>query len=213
MRTPYKLADGSVVPSVTKILDRFKGSGGLIHWAWKEGSEGRDYKSTKGKAADAGTLAHLLVEADIRGHEFPRPDNYPIDIWSKALQAYDNFVTWKKQTSLTPVNTETRLVSEEHRFGGTLDAMLIGGELSLGDWKSGNSVYSDYLIQLAAYGILWTENFPEKPITGGYHLIRFAKESPDFAHYHFGELETAKSLFLLYRKAYEMNKELKKRVK
>jgi len=212
-RVPYTLADGTVVPSVTTIIGRFKESGGLIWWAWNEGKEGRDYRDTKQKAADAGTLAHLMVEADIRGKTPPAVSAWPYEIYTRALRAFDNYISWKQQTNLTPVETEVRLVSEKYRFGGTLDSMLIGGSLSLGDWKTSNSVYQDYLLQLAAYGILWEENRVMEPILGGFHLIRFAKDNPDFAHYHYGELETARKLFLVYRQAYDLDRELKKRVK
>ena len=68
MPTPkkgYYLSDGSRVPSVTTVIGRFKDAGGLIHWAWKEGSEGRDYRETRDAAASVGTFAHAMVNAHI----------------------------------------------------------------------------------------------------------------------------------------------------
>jgi hypothetical protein len=97
---------------------------------------------------------------------------------------------------------EKPLVSELHRYGGTPDAVLRlpDGRLAMGDWKTSNGIYRDYLIQVAAYTILWEENGNE-PITGGYHICRFSKEFPDFEHRYYGELEGAKELFLMLRKA------------
>jgi hypothetical protein len=47
-----------------------------------------------------------------------------------------------------------------------LDAVgMIGNELILLDWKCANAVYADYLYQLAAYGLLWNENYPDHPPT------------------------------------------------
>jgi hypothetical protein len=91
--------------------------------------------------------------------------------------------------------------------------MLVSGKLSLGDWKSSDAIYHDYLIQLAAYGILWEENYPDRPIEGGYHLLRFAKDTPDFVHYHFGDLREAAEQFLDYRRCFDRDKSLKARVR
>lgn len=206
----YFLADGTRIPSVTTIISKFKESGGLIHWAWQLGTEGKDYREVRDKAADAGTMAHDLVEKWIKKEPLViEGDPLVVD---KANNAFQIFLEWANQSKLEVTDTEVRLVSEKHRFGGTLDAMLVNGKRSLGDWKTSNKVYSEYLYQIAAYGILWEENFPDKPIEGGYHLMRFAKEHPDFAHYYWGELERAKEGFLYMRKLYDIKSELERRV-
>lgn len=207
----YFVADGSKVPSVTTIIGKFKESGGLIHWAWDLGIQGKDYRKVRDDAASSGTLAHSLVERWIKKE--PLSIEGDPEVVKRANNAFEIFLEWAQQTRLEVTETEVRLVSERHRFGGTLDAMLVNGKRSLGDWKTSNSVYSDYLFQLAGYGILWEENFPDKPIEGGYHLMRFAKEHPDFAHYYWGELEKAKEGFLYMRKLYDIKSELDKRVK
>lgn len=207
----YYLKDGvTKVPSVTTVLGRFKDSGGLIHWAWEQGKAGKDYRETRDQAADCGTMAHEAVEAWIRGNDYQWGDP-KLEIIKRAKRAYDAFIEWTNQTQLKITHTEVPLISEKHKFGGTLDAMLIQGKRSLGDWKSSNRIYSEYLVQVAAYGILWEENFPDQPIEGGYHLLRFDKEFGDFHHHWWGELETAKRQFLLLREAYELDKELRKR--
>ncbi len=210
---PYTLKDGTEIPSVTTIIGRFKESGGLIHWAWAEGKAGRDYRETRQAAADAGTLAHQMVEAHIRNVRWSPPPLVDSAILAKAEQAFDNFARWAEQTHLTPTDSERSLVSERYRFGGRLDAMLVDDQLSLGDWKASNALYPDYLIQLAAYGLLWDENYPDRPITGGYHLLRFSKESSDFTHHHFADLADAARAFLLMRELFDIDKGLKKRVR
>ena len=209
----YHLKDGTKVPSVTTILGRWKESGGLIHWAWKEGSEGRDYRVTRDAAANAGTLAHEMVEAWSKNTvALIKPDVSPETI-AKAEMAYGTFKEWAAQTNLKFAHSEMPLVSEKHRYGGTLDMMLVNGKLSLGDLKTSNALYHDYLMQLGAYGVLWEENNPDEPITGGYHILRFSKDDGDFEHRWFGELEDAKQMFLLLRQAYELDAKLKKRIK
>lgn len=202
----YHTSDGTRVPSVTTILGRFKEAGGLIHWAWELGKEGKDYRQVRDEAALSGTIAHEAVEAWIKKQSYEIADE-------RAQKSFEAFKEWADQTQLQVIETELGLVSEKHRFGGTLDAMLVRGKLSCGDWKTSNAVHPEYLCQIAAYGILWEENFPEKPILGGYHLMRFDKTYGDFSHRWWSELETAKKAFLLMRDLYDCDKELKARAK
>jgi hypothetical protein len=104
-------------------------------------------------------------------------------------------------------------VSEAYRFGGTPDFVLRmpDGKLAMADLKSSNGIYRDYLMQVAAYGLLWNENKPDDPINGGYHVLRVGKDEPDFEHRYFAQLDDARDLFLLLRRAYDMDAALKKR--
>ena len=217
MPTPkagYFLKDGSKVPGTTTIIGRFKDLGGLMFWAFEQGKSGkaRLYDAAE-KAADIGTVAHAMVEAYIKGVDFDRaPFPLPSEDWPKAESAFNAFVRWASQTTLRVVDQEIQLVSEKHRFGGTPDAIgIVGNELCLLDWKTSNAVYQDYLIQLAAYKALWEENHPERPLVGGCHLLRFAKEHADFAHHYFANLDEAWRAFVLMRELYDIDKILKKR--
>ncbi len=67
------------------------------------------------------------------------------------------------------------------------------------------------LIQLAAYNLLWLENHPDRPLTGGFHLCRFSKENGDFSHHYWPNLDDAREQFILLRRAYDLDKQLKKR--
>ena len=207
----YFAADGQRLPSVTTILSRYKESGGLIYWAWDLGRQGLDYRDVRDKAADSGTLAHQMIEQWAQGAQ-PSVEGPP-DVVAKAEQAFGAFLEWAQQTHLQIIHSEVALISERHRFGGTLDAMLVNGKLSLGDWKTANAVYADNLMQLAAYGLLWEEAHPDQPITGGFHLMRFSKTDGDFEHRWFGDLNDAKQCFLLLRAAYDFDKKIKARVK
>lgn len=208
----YYLADGKTrVPSVTTVIGRFKESGGLIHWAWWLGKEGKDYRQERDNAAEAGTLAHAAVEAWIHGANFSFSGDP--EICKRAQMAFDAFLEWADQTKLRVTHTEMPLVSEKYRFGGTFDAILLGNKRAMGDWKSSNGIYGEYLIQVAAYGKLWEEHFPNEPIDGGFHLLRFDKKHGDFTHKWWGELDRAWDAFLHLRELYEIDKELKQRAK
>lgn len=203
----YRLKDGTRVPGTTTIISKFKESGGLIHWAWSLGMEGIDYNESRDKAADAGTLAHALVEGHIRGHTVDLTREPP-EVVAKAQTAFAAFLEWSNGSKLQPQETELPLISEKHRYGGCLDTMFVNGRLSLGDWKTSNDVYEDHWIQLAGYAILWEENFPDRPLEGGYHICQFGKTGGEFGHhwraYDNPRMVAARELFLCYRRAYDL---------
>jgi len=217
----YRNAAGDKIPGTTTIIGRFKDSAGLIQWAYKQGREHgvleaqgrpcpRHLYDVVGEAALAGTIAHDLIEAHILGKQAPTFDAAP-EIMGRAQNAFAQYLEWREQSRIEVLETEACYVSELHQFGGTVDA--IGrdarGRIVLLDWKTSNSVYSDYLLQLAAYALLLEECSQYRPT--GFHLLRVAKESADFAHHYFGELDDAKEAFILMRSLYDLDKPLKKR--
>lgn len=213
VREIYKDKAGQRLPSVTTILSRFKDSGGLLYWANQAGLDGKTLDEARAPAATAGTMAHDLVEAHINKRELPELTGNPETI-AKARSAFDTYLKWAEMNKLVVRSTEVSLVSEWHRFGGRLDAVgLHGNQLIMLDWKTSNSVYADYILQLAGYKILWEENYPDHPITGGFHLCRFAKEEGDFSHHYFPSLDFETETFLTMRKLYDMVKQIEKRVK
>lgn len=237
--------DGKRVPGTTTILARFKESGGLIHWSWgipfagltmarsllEDSLKNRrlaeaydflakplsewDYRTKRDKAADAGTIAHEMMDCHIRNIPF-NSGPYSCEMIEKALPAFDAFLHWAQQSKFEIAETEVQLTSRKYLFGGTRDAILIDGKRSLGDWKTSNAIYPEYLCQLAAYGILDEE--AGNTIEGGFHLLRFSKqEQPDdpvqFSHHYWSQLDKAKKAFLLMRELYDLMGELKKMAK
>lgn len=156
-----------------------------------------------------------MFESFIDSKEAPPLDGYSGDIVRQATQGYENAVYWLDLTKIEIVEQEMELVSEEYRFGGCPDAVGLDREnrLAILDWKtSSKGPYVDYLLQCAAYQILWEENHPDRPINGGFHLLRFSKENADFHHHYWSELDDAKEQFLGLRKAYDIDKKLKGRL-
>lgn len=210
MPTPRQgyYVDGVKVPGVTTVLGRFKESGGLIHWAWRLGTEGKDYKQVRDDAADAGTLAHEIIDTYINGGTVTLEGDS--DLVKQALSAFQAYQNWEKSTGIKIDWTERQLVSKVHKFGGTPDAFgTLDNKPILLDWKTSNAVYSDYLLQLAAYALLIEENYGIE--VQGYYLCRFSKENADFSIHHYPNLTDARRMFLLLREAYDLDKTLKKR--
>jgi hypothetical protein len=210
--------NGQKVPGVTTILGRWKESGGLLQWAFSQGKAAERGEITnlydkRDEAGSIGTLAHAFVEAHIRKEPAPDTSGYTEEMITQAKQGYENYLRWQEDSRLVIAYSEEEMVSQKHMFGGCLDCVFEkDGVLSLGDFKTSNAIYTDYLCQVAAYAILWDECHPDKPITGGFHLLRFAKEHADFAHHYWSELDQAKQQFLLFVEAYALDKILKKRV-
>ena len=210
----YKLVDGTRVRGVTTILGRFKESGGLLHWAFQQGKAGlSNLYEKRDEAADIGSLVHGWVEADIHGTELPA---VPADQLGQVESAFGAWREWFEGSRMEIVATEVPLVSEQYRYGGTIDAVGRDGKgrLCLVDWKSSNSLHTDMTLQLAAYRHLWNEHHPNEPITdGGFHICRFAKKHGDFEHRFFPDLTDAWEMFKLLVTAYELDKRLKERIK
>lgn len=210
----YVTSDGKRVPGVTTITGRFKDAGGLIHWAYQCGVDGVDYRQKRDDAGDAGHLAHGMIEAAIHGEPYAPPKDAAPALIAQAKQALDGFESWRASVKAEILQTELPLVSERHRYGGTLDAIgRVGGELVLLDWKSGNKIYPEFLCQVAAYRGLWEEWFPEQPIRG-LHLLRVGKEHGDFHHHSWplAVLDIGWQAFLHMRELYDLDSQLKKAV-
>ena len=206
----YITQDGTRVPGVTTLLGRFKESGPLLQWAFKQGQSGaRSLYEKRDEAAEVGGVVHDIVECEIHGREAPA---IPDDMAERVQSALAAWHKWRDANRLEIVATEVPYVSEVHRFGGTLDAVAreTDGRLVLLDWKTSNGVYTDYLLQLAAYKLLWDEFNAEK-ITGGFHLVRFSKEHGDMEHRYWPDLSDAAEMFKHLRAAYDLDAKLRKR--
>ena len=212
--------DGKRVIGTTTPINRFKDSGGLLYWACEQGKaiergEIENLYDKRDESAESGTLAHLMVEKFLNNEN---PESAIVfekeELVTQARIGFENFLRWWEDTKIEIIAQEIELTSRKHRYGGSPDAIGINSrkEVILLDWKTSNSVYSDYLIQLAAYGNLWDENNPDNPITGGYHLLRFSKENASFAHHFYNDLKLAWEQFKLFLKAYKNDKLLKKMV-
>ncbi len=232
MPTAIYKVNGKRVPGVTTIGNRFQDPGGLFYYFTEQGQKYPDIptpeamRKKSGEAANIGTGTHGCIELHVNGEPPERAIPYLAlsdKDRKKAWNAFNQYLTWEKQSGIKLLSKyqEINLVSEEYEFGGTPDALgMIGNELVLLDWKTSNGVFPSYAVQLAAYGHLVAEG--KRLDTGeplglgevqGFHLLRIAKDYPDFEHRYFGELDLAWEQFKLFRQAYENDKELKKRVK
>jgi hypothetical protein len=155
--TRYYLSNGTEVPGVTTVLQVLS-KPALIHWAWELGMKGEDYRKTRDNLADVGTIAHYLVECELKG-ETPDLKDYSPDDIDLAENALIKFYEWQKQHTIEVIFAEQSLVSEQFKFGGTLDCLAyVDGVKTLLDFKTSKSIYAEHIIQLSAYLQLLREN-------------------------------------------------------
>jgi hypothetical protein len=173
----YFLSDGTQVPGGSTISKLGDDAGALIHWAWKLGCEGKNYRDVSKEACDIGTLAHFYIEAFLNGFVADLSD-YTQEERDKALVCYNKFVDWWDEQSLEKVATEIQLVSEGYKFGGTIDliAKRKNGDHVLLDFKTSKKISDSYWRQAAGYAALWDGNQPpEKKITS-HAILRIGKQ-------------------------------------
>ena len=213
-RVPYRL-DKRVVPSVTTIIGRFKDSGALLYWANKIGREGLTLAEGQDPGANAGTLAHKYIEYYIQTNMDPvtlQHDQDESELAHLAYNAFINFKLWKQNSKITFHETEVRLVSKEG-FGGTIDAIASrdgSDELFIVDFKTGK-IYSDHLLQVAAYGALWNEHHPDRPVGREVHILSFKRDTGDFAHHCYTGMDHELQVFRTMLGLYEDVKRIEKR--
>ena len=203
-RQSYRNASGEKIPSVTGVTGRYQESGGLIYWANQVGlgedescadqercgqcgrRPGKPHREVATRAADIGSYAHDLIEHEVKGvsideeyWEFLDPEQR-----AAADQCLSGFRRWVDGLRLTFIETELRLVSEKHQFGGMVDsiARTDGGALILPDWKTSKGLFPNMLSQIAGYGILVNETdiFGE---VEEYHILRISKKTASFHHH------------------------------
>lgn len=208
IHTVYKNQAGDRVPSVTTILSVLA-KPALIEWAWRMGTEGKDFKAVRDQAGDIGSLVHMMILADLKGEKLDLSEYSPSDV-DKAETCLIKYWEWVKANPQKTMLCEAPLVSELG-YGGTPDWFgTIGNILTLVDYKSGKAIYAEFFSQAAAYAELLKENgygYPEQV-----RIIRIGRDDTEQFE---DRTITGESLggyfeiFLACLKIYQKRKELK----
>lgn len=159
------------------------GKDGLIYWGNQQGLEGKTLDEARDMATIPGTIAHLLIECDLK-ETTPDLSQYSKEDIGKAETSYLEYLTWRDNFHFKPIAVEPHLVSEVWQFGGTPDVLgMVNGKRAIVDWKTGR-IYANTFGQLAAYKVVWEEVHPDQPIDGGFHLLRIPRNEdiPSFHH-------------------------------
>jgi len=136
--------NGRWYPRVTSIVG-IKAKPALYRYYAELGNfkKGEDIKE---KSANEGTLIHETVQAIMVG-ESPtiEPEIKP------SVEAAIKFIE-QHNIQIDPEYIEKRVMSDDHRFAGTVDAVaLIDGKFGVMDIKTSQAIYRDYSLQTSAY--------------------------------------------------------------
>ena len=158
--------NGEKFPSVTTILSKGLPKPGLIRWAgnlvaqtaindvetWMSMSDEDAYTylsaqpdKRRNSSANLGSVIHAAAEAFSKGEEYKAIS----PIAQSYVNGFKKFVTDYKPKFL---KTECPVFSRTHGYAGTLDSLVrIGRTTWVLDTKTGNRVYPEVALQLAAY--------------------------------------------------------------
>ena len=145
--------------------------------------------SKRDQAAGFGTQAHELIDHIIQGLE---PEVPP------ELEAVvNNFLAWRASSGMDIRLTEAMVYSEKYRYAGSADAIAYrDGKLIVLDWKTGNGIYPEYGLQVAAYAKA-LEEMTGEPV-GEAWTVRLGRIAPDFESQRVVDLDRA---FISFRAA------------
>ena len=211
--TTYKTADGTRVPSVTTILGILN-KPALVKWANNLGLQGIDSSKFVDEKARIGTLAHAMIQAfisaEISGEQMElNLLDYTPNQQKQAGLSYLKFSKWWKENDIEPIVSEKYLISEDYRYGGTIDFFCkLNGEHTLVDFKTSKAIYSDHLYQLAAYETLLAEN--GYPVDQSVILRIGRDEAEGFEVKYTKDLAKQFTVFHHLREIYKLQNEIRK---
>jgi hypothetical protein len=185
----------------------------LIRWANSMGLQGIDTTKYVDETAKIGSLAHYMIECWIKKEECDYSDATPnqIDCAKGCKAKFDAWIEAKGLKHADFVMSEAALVSEKHRFGGTIDiAAVINGKATLIDIKTCKGIYGEHKTQVAGgYGLLLKDcGFPVEQVL----ILRVGRdESEGFEEITISDTERQlhEERFLICKQLYEINKLIK----
>lgn len=155
----YRTSSGELVPGVTTIIG-LRAKPALTGWAFRVGKENPELGSIHNYVDDLariGSCAHEVISAHLRDSVADLSD-YTANEIEAAKVPVDKFLDWTLGKDIFLLSADRQMVSDAHRFGGTLDVFArINGRHAVLDFKTGKAIYREHLYQVAAYAELLKE--------------------------------------------------------
>ena len=133
----------------------------------------KQHSIKKERAADIGTRAHKAIDEIIKG-------GTPI-IEKDTEFVVENFFAWYEQSGMKIINGDTKVGSQVHGYGGSLDGVVQdeNGKLYVLDFKTSNQIDPlGYSCQVAAYSFALKEMYGLYTAPDGI-IVRFSKIKPE----------------------------------
>lgn len=138
---------------------------------WKASK--RAHSQKKDESASLGTMVHKFVEDYIKGL------NPELSVNPEMRGAEEKFLKWVEDHKVKFVLAEQPIYSKKFGYAGTLDFIcIIDGHLWLGDLKTSNGIYDEYVSQTSAYWKARIEEFPTENYMGVV-IVRVGKDEAE----------------------------------
>jgi hypothetical protein len=190
--------DGKVIPSVTSILGMIDKSRQLLKWSENLTREFltsyigmvlentmieravTQYSQKRDTAGDIGHRVHdwihNFIKSIMNGTEEPSMD----DLQQEVINGVMGFLKWYGEHKVEFLNTEKIVYSKKYNYVGTFDVLMyVDGVLTLGDYKTGKSIYPETKLQLAGYDLALQEELKDL-IVKQYLILHFNKDNATF---------------------------------
>lgn len=163
------------------------------------------HRNTRDGAADMGTWVHQFIQDFVEGKNPQEAVNPQL---SKATKSFKD---WYKTINVKNQDCEKRLCSPTLKLAGTVDMICeLDGKLTIIDWKTGSGIYPEMLLQMAAYALMYEEEFGQTVEQVG--VVNCSVKAP-FKYYFTDKLEILKELYtrllVLDRGLYELETTMK----
>lgn len=142
-----------------------------------------EWRAVRDKSADKGTTIHDIVSKYIsyKLGILAKPPVLPKEPKddSPITNGYLAFREWEAKHNVKFIATEVLVYSKKYNFVGTLDCIAeVDGEYCLIDFKTGNGIYWDMILQVSGYNIAHEEETGKK--FDRCWIVRFGKETAEF---------------------------------
>lgn len=143
----YYNTEGKEIPSVTQIL-KILNKKGLMEWSNYLGMRRIKYKEFLDEKALLGTLVHKRIECDINHTEYEPFIDTGLEM--EVERRFNQYLQWKTDYNVDANHSELRLTNEN--YGGTIDFIgVVGGLLTIGDFKTSKKPQFTHVMQLGGY--------------------------------------------------------------
>ena len=120
----------------------------------------------------------------------------------------DGFEKWRASSGLNIELTEAVVYSDKYRFAGSMDAIATRGEQLVAiDWKTGNALYPEHALQIAAYSKA-LEELTGRQVKEAW-LVRFSKSGSAFEARRVFDIDRA---FIAFRAALHLWRSLQEKL-
>ena len=149
--------ENEFVPSVSWISGFYPK--GIAFYKWLADKGWNEAEALKSSAGNKGSKIHQAIEDLLKGKEVKMDEKFlnketlqEEELTVDEYEAIMSFVDWYNETNPEIVGTEQVVFNDEYGYAGTVDLICrIGDQLYIIDFKTGQSIWPEYELQISAY--------------------------------------------------------------